>query len=319
MKIAVIGDIHSYLLPNDMDYFNTSNYDAILLTGDFPWHLQNGTNRVLKLLNRSFIPVYGIFGNHDSASLIQLAGEVFQKKWVKALGSLLHPVRFDLLNRSARRVKIAGYTRFTLHNHWGIPGVDEGQPKESKPVLDLIIARPFSMGGPGITYEHLLKKKFDVSSLEESRDKILGLIKSVPSKRPYIILAHNGPAGLGEEHTDLFGCDFKQQGGDWGDSDLAEAIDKAAKKPLAVIAGHMHHRLKKSRKTRNWALYKDNIWFVNAARVPRVFKDVNRGELRHHLSLEFHDDKVEVTEMLVDKRQRVIMKAMDPEVSQPQR
>ena len=319
MKIAVIGDIHSYLLPKDMDFFNTSNYDAILLTGDFPWHLQNGSNKVLKLLNRSFIPVYGIFGNHDSASLIQLAGEVFQKKWVKVFGSFFHPVRFDLLNRSARRVKMSGYNRFTLESYWSIPGVDEGAPKQSKPAMDLVIARPFSMGGPSITYERFLKSKYQVSNFEDSRDKIFNLIKEVPTNRPYIVLAHNGPSGLGEAHTDLFGCDFKQNGGDWGDRDLAEAIEMAPRKPLVVIAGHMHHRLKKSRKARNWALYKNNIWYINAARVPRVFKDVNRGELRHHLSLEFKDRQVEVTEMLVDKRQRVIMKTMDEGVDTPQR
>ena len=35
MKIAIIGDVHGFWNERDTEYFNSSDYDYILFTGDF--------------------------------------------------------------------------------------------------------------------------------------------------------------------------------------------------------------------------------------------------------------------------------------------
>ena len=52
---------------------------------------------------------------------------------------------------------------------------------------------------------------------------------------------------------------------------------------LAVVAGHMHHRLRGGG-ARRWKAEQDGVLFLNAARVPRVFHHEGR-QVRHHLRL----------------------------------
>ena len=86
-----------------------------------------------------------------------------------------------------------------------------------------------------------------------------------------VVLAHDGPKGLGAARDAIFGCDFRAEAGDWGDSDLAIALDRAldAGRPVvAVVAGHMHHALRGGG-TRAWQATRRGVLHVNAA-VPRV-------------------------------------------------
>ena len=53
------------------------------------------------------------------------------------------------------------------------------------------------------------------------------------------------------------------------------------KRVLAVVAGHMHHRLKGGGE-RKWLVESDGVLYVNAARVPRIEKS---GQ-RYHVCLE---------------------------------
>ena len=101
-----------------------------------------------------------------------------------------------------------------------------------------------------------------------------------------LLLAHNGPTGLGARKDDLWGCDFRESEGDFGDPDLEHAIGHArtAGKPVrAVIAGHMHHAVRGG-STRRWRARRDGVLYVNAARVPRIF-EANGRTLRHHVEL----------------------------------
>ncbi|MGH8459189.1 MAG: hypothetical protein ACRESV_07555, partial [Nevskiales bacterium] len=87
---------------------------------------------------------------------------------------------------------------------------------------------------------------------------------------------------------DIWGCDFRPEGGDFGDPDLRAAVEYAialGKTVHAVIAGHMHHRLKGGGgERRYWQIRQDGILYINAARVPRIRRRVP-GQPRHHVAL----------------------------------
>jgi uncharacterized protein (TIGR04168 family) len=105
--------------------------------------------------------------------------------------------------------------------------------------------------------------------------------------RDLVILAHNGPLGLGGETHDIFGKDFGKPGGDWGDRDLALAIQRIEGFGLrvrAVIAGHMHHRLVHPRGgERTRFVRREGTLFCNAAYVPRVRQGEDGEELSYFL------------------------------------
>ena len=68
-----------------------------------------------------------------------------------------------------------------------------------------------------------------------------------PIMHRVVVLAHCGPHGLGATRESIYGCDFRPEQGDWGDRDLAEALEYArecGKRVVAVVAGHMHHALR---------------------------------------------------------------------------
>ena len=62
--------------------------------------------------------------------------------------------------------------------------------------------------------------------MQESAERLKELVDECPAER-IIFFAHNGPTGLGEDRSDIWGCDFRPAGGDFGDPDLRIAIDHA--------------------------------------------------------------------------------------------
>ena len=98
----------------------------------------------------------------------------------------------------------------------------------------------------------------------------------------------------------MWGCDFREDGGDWGDPDLADAIDHArasGKRVMAVIAGHMHLRTRQGVE-RPWQLEVDDTLYINAARVPRIFS--RSGEVyRHHVAVTISERGIHANEVLL--------------------
>jgi uncharacterized protein (TIGR04168 family) len=118
-----------------------------------------------------------------------------------------------------------------------------------------------------------------------------------------VFLSHNGPVGLGDAPHDMWGCDFKPGGGDWGDPDLTAAVEYAiacGKRVLAVVAGHMHLRTKHGHE-RPWCARRDDTLYVNAARVPRIIAR-DREVHRHHVELIIDRDGVTANEVFVPQR-----------------
>ena len=164
-----------------------------------------------------------------------------------------------------------------------------------QPNISLIGARPCSPGG-GFYISPEVKAVFGEKSLEDSVDLIVSAAKEVPIDLPLVILSHSGPAGLGSAASSPCGRDWKTPSIDWGDKDLALAIDqiRKVKVPDLVVFGHTHHQLRRGKGRR--VTFSKDIWgtiYLNAAFVPRRGKD-NSGEYLTHFSwVEFENNKLE--------------------------
>jgi len=109
------------------------------------------------------------------------------------------------------------------------------------------------------------------------------------------VLAHCGPHGLGDKRDAIYGNDFLSTQGDWGDTDLRDALAYArerGKRVVGVVAGHMHHGLRGGGE-RVWHVQQDGLFHVNAARVPRKRKSPG-GEERHHVRITLQEDQAQV-------------------------
>lgn len=130
-----------------------------------------------------------------------------------------------------------------------------------------------------------LERAYGVDSMHASAARLKSLVDGCDDA-PILFLAHNGPSGLGDRASSIWGCDFRKKEEDWGDQDLAEAIQYAksnGRTVLAAIAGHMHRRTKSGR-DRPGQVAQDGVLYVNAAEVPR-HREVNGVKRRHHVKL----------------------------------
>lgn len=281
MKLAIIGDVHHAWNEVDTTFFNASDYDALLFVGDiYNFSLQRGLRAASELAELDK-PALLIPGNHDAVHPAQLAAEITRRPSLIRWTSYGHTERVKALCEAVGGVQIAGYS---------VHGLGEG--------LDVIAGRPHSMGESQISFAPHLAEAYGVYTLEDSVRRLKRCVDESEAKR-VLFLAHNGPTGLGARRDDLWGCDFRREEGDFGDSDLRIAIDYArarGKLVLAVLAGHMHHRLRGGG-NRKWAEQQDGVLYVNAARVPRIFEDRD-GVFHHHVDLRIDGDRAYAVEVL---------------------
>lgn len=285
LRLAVIGDIHASWGPLDREYFNRSDYDALLFVGDLPTLRLGQVYAIARSIASLAKPAYLVPGNHDAVTLFQLVAEVTGIFLPSPLSGRRQAARVAALSRALGSVELCGYSRHRL-----VDGADG---------LGMVVGRPHSMGGR-LNFARYLRRRFGITSLEASATRICQLVDELDTPR-LLFLAHNGPSGLGDQSADIWGCDFKKGAGDWGDPDLRQAVDYAVRSGrtvVAVVAGHMHHRTKQG-EDRTWLLQRDGITYVNAARSPRVFR-VDGRRMRHHVALEIDGDGCRVEEVLVE-------------------
>ncbi|MCC5814275.1 MAG: metallophosphoesterase [Leptospira sp.] len=279
LKFACIGDIHGFWEDRDTEYFNQSDYDFLLLTGDLPDHkpFSAGRKKLYEKLNRLSIPTYMCLGNWDGANFTQLIGEVFQNRFLIQLGGMGHIKRVDRLKQSLSNIEVSSYTVTSLANENLAPkgrNILDSKDASRFEQIGLLIGRPFTCGGPHLGFTPSLRKLFGITSMGDSVTQYKKIIDSCKGHYDrIIILSHNGPTGLGDKATHIYGCDFRKEEGDWGDPDLEEAIRYAKESgfqiPL-VVSGHMHHRNPKTKSKRKWKVKKDDTIYLNAAKVPRM-------------------------------------------------
>lgn len=281
MKLAVIGDVHHAFNGIDTAYFNASDHDAVLFTGDiYNFSLQRGLRAAAELAELQK-PALLIPGNHDAIHPAQLAAEISRRTSLIRLTAVGHEKRVRDLREAVGGVQVGGYSVHRL-----------------KDDLDVIVARPHSMGGSAISFVPHLADAYGVLTLEDSVEKLKRCIEESEAAS-LVFLAHNGPTGLGARRHDLWGCDFRREEGDHGDTDLRLAVDYAlarGKRVLAVVAGHMHHRLRGGGQ-RNWYGRMDGVLYVNAARVPRIFEE-RGGVFHHHVDLVIEGGYADAIEVL---------------------
>lgn len=289
MRLGVIGDIHGFWDEADTAYFNAAGYDQLLFVGDFARIA--GAVPVARGLAGLTTPAWAIAGNHDGVSVFQLLAELKNRPLMRRLGAIGMTRRVRAMARAMAPVRLGGYNAAPLGDDLG-----------------LLIARPHAMGADRFYYRSYLKKRFGIGDYAASAARLRALVDDSP--RDLILLAHNGPAGLGDTPQSPFGCDFAPENGDFGDPDLRNAIDHARRsghRVRAVLAGHMHHRSKHSGEWRDTVANDGDTLYLNCARVPRIEK---HGARRHHIALSVEADRVQADEVFVDDQGREIERSM---------
>ncbi|MFZ9849061.1 MAG: TIGR04168 family protein [Vulcanococcus sp.] len=175
----------------------------------------------------------------------------------------------------------------TLGDHHCGWGLRELRP----PGLAVVGGRPASAGG-GFHLNNGARAVFGPVTLEQSVERISSAALAADPALPMIVLAHCGPSGLGSEVADPCGRDWKHPACDWGDQDLAQAIDRIRRqRPLPlVVFGHMHHRLRRGQgERRSFQLDRAGTAYLNSACVPRHDHDPEGRPLRHFSWVELRD------------------------------
>ncbi|MEM7336266.1 MAG: metallophosphoesterase [Chloroflexota bacterium] len=267
VKIAVIGDVHTHFDDADVAFFNQSDFDLILFVGDLAnYRFMEGITVARKMAQLEKTAVF-IPGNHDTVTPLQMLATIRKSPFLKKITSFFHPFRINWLRRTMSPVMMGGYQTFSFD----IQGL----------TFDVVTGRPFSWGENMLANPHYLNSQFGIQTTQYSIKRLKECVDGTRSNN-LIFLAHTGPHGLSKTRSDIWGIDYKKSEGDNGDIDLEEAITHAkaqGKKVWAVVAGHMHHRLKKEGYRETYRL-EDGTHYINAARVPRIFEENN--QMHHH-------------------------------------
>jgi uncharacterized protein (TIGR04168 family) len=284
-KIAVLGDLHGRWDDWDVDYFDRSDYELLLFTGDLGSGTGEAGVKIARSIARLAKPALVMPGNNDVEFQPAISAEFLHQRGLIDLLDSTALERRRSVSHSSGRVALCGYSLHPLTLSCGD--------------LTVLAGRPHSMGGPTLSFPDDLQRNHGIPSLEESTTRLIELVNSVPT-RDLIVLSHNGPFGLGSSPTDIWGCDFKEGGGDWGDPDLRAAIDHArevGKRVRAVVAGHMH-LVTREGESRTERVTTEGTLHLNAARVPRIFAGPE-GAIRSHMSLEISEQHLSARELSI--------------------
>jgi uncharacterized protein (TIGR04168 family) len=273
--IAFVGDVHSAWTPADTQFFNASAYPVVLVAGDLGGSEARDGLSVARSMAGLTRRTLVMPGNNDVREYAKISAELTYRHG-----------RQELLGGApGNGPRTCGYS---LH---------ELQLGERE--LTIIAGRPFAMGGCELSFADELERSFGVRSIEASTERLCALVDAAASDQ-LVFFAHNGPYGLGDAPDAPWGRDFDPAAGDWGDRDLRAAIDHAIarkRRPLAVLAGHMHWRLRTGG-LRRWQLRQDGILYLNAARVPRVFAQ-DGGKAHQHVAVFFDTKGAHAQEVIV--------------------
>lgn len=297
LRLAVVGDVHGEFEEDDNAALINLAPDAVLLVGDFG-NEDVGVVRSIARLQES-LPCATIFGNHDICHL----SKRYRKNALPnaAFSALPGGVEGAATQGAAPQ---AGSSFSALPPRLGL-GKEYNAVREMHALLkpsacawgrldlsDLGLAvaggRPFSSGGGDHTghKQSLYKDLFDIGTVEESASRIAEAVDTSPAAVT-VVMAHNGPTGLGCEKSDICGRDWEvspRRGKardvprDWGDADLEMGLAACTTRVPLVVFGHMHAALRDGG-TRTMAVERHGRLYVNAAHVPR-WRDTAKGRER---------------------------------------
>lgn len=209
--------------------------------------LSDGSARIPRLLSRLTLPMACVLGNHDAGR--DASG--------RTLGRQL-----ELLS--------------DRHCGWQLRQL-------RPPGLAVVGGRPGSAGG-GFHLSRAVRAVFGPVEMGESAERISRAALAADPQLPLLLLAHCGPSGLGSDAGDPCGRDWRHPACDWGDQDLALAIEQIRRQrpvPL-VVFGHMHHQLRRQQgERRSFQRDRHGTAYLNSACVPRHGHDQQGRMLRH--------------------------------------
>lgn len=274
-NLVVVGDVHAQWDDNlDRAALDALSPDAVLFVGDLGNQDVELVSRIASL--KDSYNLAAILGNHDAWYCLTDRG---RKRAIKNALQSSNLAQFSSLGDTGE------YTAKQIHEMLEALGSSHvGYGATSFPGVDCVFAgaRPFSKGGvQWSAVKAFYAKYYGVSSMEESAERILDVIMGVDGGEeggpsvPLVMLAHNGPSGLGSKKYDPCGVDFMEPEDDFGDPDLEEALETAylscGKRAALVTFGHMHSRLKHGG-MRNMVSVDARMGtvYLNAAVVPRV-------------------------------------------------
>ncbi len=273
MKIIVVGDVHEDWEDRDERALKFLDPDVTLFVGDFG----DGDLEITKQIKKVPCPKATILGNHDIWT-VRPAGDATK-------------ARTRLAKEQLKILK---------DSHVGYDSKHFGSSTQQQIVV--VGGRPFSEGGPEIKYKAVCEAMYGVKDMTGSAERIRSTIDKQPKKLPVVVIAHNGPTGLGERRSDPCGVDFKTREGDYGDPDLRTAISRAERSVSLVTFGHMHQELTGGglRDMLKLEAQKDTV-YLNCAIVPRALEIPRTRERASQFTIvELEGDSVtEVTSVWV--------------------
>lgn len=260
LRIAVVGDIHGQWDDDDQSALLRLKPDLALLVGDFG-NEDVGIVRALSKLQEA-LPVASILGNHDACFLgrgFASVGKRPPSMATAAPGSqprLGSSPRFDALREQHELLRPSN--------------VGWGRADFQSMKLSVAGGRPLSSGGPSMEKkQELYADLWGVPSSAASAALLAQHMDAAPEEHSLVVLAHNGPSGLGTLKTAPCGKDWGRDGGDWGDADLEHGLRQASRRAPLVVFGHMHERLQGGGKRTMVHAAESGTVYVNAAVVPR--------------------------------------------------
>jgi uncharacterized protein (TIGR04168 family) len=255
IKIAAIGDVHDQWEAADGEALRRLGVDLVLFVGDFG----NESVGVVRTIASLDIPKAAVLGNHDAWYTATEWGrqrcpyDRAKEDWVQD--------QLDLLGETH-----VGYSKLDF-------------PEFN---LTVVGGRPFSWGGDVWRNGDFYTERYGVTDFTQSTERIMAAVNDA-AYNTIIFLGHNGPLGLGDRPEDPCGRDWQPLGGDFGDSDLADAIAQSknlGKSVPLVTFGHMHHHLRhrKDRLRTPISTSDDGTVYLNSASVPRIIHKGDRTQ-----------------------------------------
>lgn len=279
VRLAVVGDVHGEWDEWSEAALAAVGADVALFVGDLGNEDERVTERIVELEHEKAV----VLGNHDAwYSLTEHGRQRFARLAQQSSSLALISQVWDAPPAPAPAA-VGGDGAPSTSSRDGVGrqldalgGSHVGYSSRRFPRLGLSVVggRPFSKGGAAWSDVAAFYERYGVGSMHDSSRWLADLLLQQPDEDVKVVLAHNGPTGLGVRRHDPCGIDWRDGEGDHGDPDLKEALDMASAQgcevPL-VLFGHMHSQLKGGGlRNRVHACPTTGTIYLNSAVVPRI-------------------------------------------------
>jgi len=258
VTLAVVGDVHDQWDEDSEASLISLGADFVIFVGDFGNEDAELVRKIASFPQDKAV----VLGNHDA--------------WYSLTPRGRHrAIRVALMSSQLRQMAVPGEAVRDMLCTLGADHVGFAAKRRPDLGLAFVGGRPFSKGGRRWDdIATFYADHFGIGSFEESAHRIVDLVLSQPPELGLVVVAHNGPTGLGDRRHSPCGVDWQLPEEDFGDPDLEEALEMSAAlgRPVSlVLFGHMHHTLKGGG-MRDMAHVdpKSGTVYLNAAFVPRV-------------------------------------------------